>query len=156
MINNEKFELKKDGTPKKKCICRTPWLIENYDLAMADTTQTWVCHHRMGQVFSREELKRAGWYFDRPPEELIFMTYAEHNKVFHIERRRKYDESKGKPHPHKGVKRSDETKKKIGNCLKGKPKSEEHKRKIREAKLGTHSNKGQHWKLIDGKRVYFA
>lgn len=36
---------------------------------------------------------------------------------------------------------------------KGKPHSEEHKRKLSEAAKG--KNKGKHWKLVDGKRVWY-
>ena len=74
-----------------KCICSTPELIENYDKAIADTTQTWVCHHRLEThtsdgilreiEISDEELKSLGVYYNRPPEELIFMTRSEHRKL---------------------------------------------------------------------------
>ena len=47
MIAKYQFMLKKDGTPYQDCFCRTPELIENYDKAIADTTQTWDCHHRL-------------------------------------------------------------------------------------------------------------
>ena len=43
---------------------------------------------------------------------------------------------KGKPSPHKGKRRSEETKSKISAAMKG-------------------QNKGKHWKLVDGKRVWF-
>lgn len=56
----------------------------------------------------------------------------------------------------KGKHHKEEAKEKISESLKGKPSwskgkhfSEEHKRKISESK------KGKHWKLIDGKRVYY-
>ena len=73
------------------------------------------------------------------------------------EHRRKLAEARrGKPGPMKGKHHSEETKKKISESLKGKPgtwlgrhPSEETKRKISEAK------KGKHWKLVDGKRVYY-
>ena len=82
-----------------------------------------------------------GEYFDRPPEELIFLTSAEHGKI----------DSKCKRHNEalKGKSRSEETKRKISETMRGKNRSEEHKRKIGEAK------KGKHWKLIDGKRVWY-
>ena len=58
-------------------------LIENYDLAIADTTKTWCCHHRAEilpcGVFKPEDLKKFGLYFNRPASELIFMTKADHN-----------------------------------------------------------------------------
>ena len=70
----------------------------------------------------------------------------------------------------KGHKVSEETKRKIGEAssraLKGKPKSEEAKRKNSEGHRGkSHSEetkrkmsemkKGRHWKLVDGKRVWY-
>ena len=33
----------------RKFCCEDPSLIENYDLAIADTTQTWICHHILGE-----------------------------------------------------------------------------------------------------------
>ena len=61
-------------------------LIENYDIAISDTTQTWVCHHRLeiqnGISISIKELKEKGLYFHRPANELIFMTEHEH-KILH-------------------------------------------------------------------------
>lgn len=61
---------------------------------------------------------------------------------------------------HKGKKHSDETKRKISEALKGKPTwskgkklSEEHKRKLSEAHKCIH--KGKHWKVVNGKRVWY-
>ena len=76
----------------------------------------------------------------------------------------------GENNPRYGVKLSQQTKDKISNSLKGHKqsadtaakrsasmkgkntgkKTDETKEKIRQAKLG------QHWKLVDGKRVYYA
>lgn len=59
--------------------------IENYDKAVADTTQTWVIHHRLeihsDYTNSREELKMMNLYYNRPVEELIFLTRSEHVKL---------------------------------------------------------------------------
>ena len=103
--------------------CEDPSLIENYDKAIADTTQTWDCHHR-GEVlpcgrFSRDDLKKFGLYFNRPATELIFLTKAEHNRLHK-----------------KGVPRgpmSEATKKAISEVLKGIPRSEATKKAISEA-----------------------
>lgn len=40
----------------------------------------------------------------------------------------------------------------ISAALTGKPKSDEHKRKISENHVGV---TGKHWELVDGKRVYY-
>lgn len=50
---------------------------------------------------------------------------------------------------HKGKSHSEEHNRKVSEALKGKHMSEEAKRKISEAR------KGKHWKLIDGKRVWY-
>ena len=63
--------------------------IENYDIAVADTTQTWICHHRLELTIDNEsahdakELKRLDMYYNRPYFELIFLTRAEHNTLHH-------------------------------------------------------------------------
>lgn len=81
MISKQKSRLKKNGEPNCKCFCRNPELIENYDKAIADTTQTWEVHHRMEKYFPQKTLKAIGWYYDVEPEELIFLTKSEHNKI---------------------------------------------------------------------------
>ena len=73
-----------ERTVKRFC-CEDLSLIENYELAVNDTTQTWDCHHR-GEVlpcgrFSRDDLKKFGLYFNRPAAELIFLTKAEHIRL---------------------------------------------------------------------------
>lgn len=40
MIGEQLFRLKKDGTPYQGCLCRTPELIENYDKAIVDDSET--------------------------------------------------------------------------------------------------------------------
>lgn len=144
MIGKHLFRLKKDGTPCSNCYCITPELIENYDKAIADTAQVWQCHHRLethnsdGERrlvnISSEELKVLDMYFDRPPEELIFLTSAEHNSLHR----------KGRHHSV-----SEETKRKISEAKKGKHRTEETRKKQSEA------IKGKHWKLVDGKRVWY-
>ena len=148
-----------------KRFCKDYAKIENYEKAIADTTQVWQCHHRLEthnsdgerrlvDIFSAE-LIALGMYFDRPPEELIFLTKVEHRRL-HC----------------KGKLCSEETKRKIGaanknkvrtaamrvhwsTVRKGKKPSEEIKKKISEKLKGRPSpHKGKHWKLVDGKRVW--
>ena len=101
-------------------------LIENYENAINDKTQTWHCHHRRETIFSRKDLIEICEYYNRPACELIFLTKSEHHKLHNI----------GK-HP------SAETRKKISDALKGekcyifgKHPSEETRKKISEAKKG--------------------
>lgn len=97
------------------------------------------------------------------------ISEAHKGKKMSEEHRRKLSEvRKGKPTGSKGKhwKLSEETKRKISEANKGKKRSEEWKRKQTEAKKGkpkseetkkklSEANKGKHWKLIDGKRIYF-
>lgn len=112
MINEQGFRLKKNGEPDSRCYCRHPELIENYDKAIVDNTQTWDCHHRKEDFYSYKELIERGEYLDVSPEDLIFLTVAEHRKI----------DSKCKRHsgPHKGKKHSEEAKRKISEAMKGK------------------------------------
>ena len=70
---------------------------------------------------------------------------------------------KGKPAPNKGKHYTEEAKRKMSESHKGqvawnkgKKMSEEAKIKMSEARKGiSPANKGKHWKLVDGKRVYY-
>lgn len=55
--------------------------IKNYDKAIADTTQTWECHHINELTFTAKELKKMNMYYNRPASELVFLTKAEHKKL---------------------------------------------------------------------------
>lgn len=113
-------------------------LIENYDLAVNDKTQTWACHHRNeimddGTLHSVKWLKDNDLYFHRPASELIFMTPSEHS-ILH---------ATGENHPMYGKHHSDETKIKMSFANKGKKgtfcgkhHSDESKRKMSEANKG--------------------
>lgn len=143
-------------------------LIKNYAEALADTTQTWFCHHVNGEPFTgfcKDDLIKMKMYYNRPASELMFVTLSMHNTIHRTGVKFK----KSKPV-------SDETKKKMSdnNCMhreevrakmsasckgripwnKGKrgiysdetiakmrkPKSEETKLKISLAKRGKHVN----------------
>ena len=175
-----------------ECYCKDYTKIENYEKAKADNFVGWDCHHRLETHTSdgerrlvditKKELKALNMYFNRPPEELIFLTKADHtylhkkDKKQSDEHKRRNSESKkghlvseetkkkiaealkGKPHPH-----TEEQDRKLSESLKGHPVSEETKRKISDTLKvkpdlfkGRPSNKkGLHWKLVDGKRVYY-
>lgn len=92
-------------------------LIENYEKAITDTTQTWVCHHRdevkvlpsgMTVISSYKDLIENGRYYGRPANELIFLTKSEHNRLHNMhmseDRRKKIIAAKkGKSSWNKGI-----------------------------------------------------
>ena len=100
--------------------CKDYTNIENYENAAADNFVGWCCHHRKGVDITTEKLIALGIYYDRPAEELIFLTRSEHGALH----------NKGK----KGKHFSEETKKKMSEAKKGKHFSEETKKKMSEAK----------------------
>lgn len=151
-----------------KKYCKEYWKIENYEKAIS-SDEKWHCHHRLETHNSdnerrlvdltKEELIALNMYYNRPAEELIFLTVKEHQNLHHIGK--KYSEEtknkmsevqKGSIPWNKGKKFSEETKKKMSESLKGKKPykmTEETKKKMSE------SRKGKHWKLINDKRVWF-
>lgn len=156
MISTSRFRKNKNGGPiKNVTFCLHPELIENYDKAIADTTQVWQCHHKAEICYTKEELIEKGDYYNVPPCNLIFLTPSEHislhakitpNKRCEGKHWKNSEEHKRKQ---KDKKMSEESKKKISEAHKGKPFSEEHKRKLSE------NLKGKHWKVINGKRVWY-
>ena len=116
--------------------------IKNYDKAIADTTQTWHCHHMTETWWNctRKELIENECYYHRKACELIFLTPEEHKRL-HMkgvtrseETRRKLSEAKkGRTSNRKGVTLSADTRKKMSESHKGHTLSEETRRKISEA-----------------------
>lgn len=128
MINEQVFRIRKNGKPYSNCLCTTPNLIENYDKAIADKTQTWICHHRLETYTSDgerrfidirpEELIALDMYFHRPPNELIFLTKEEHNTL-HSKGKHSSVESRTKMSmAAKSVKHTQEWNKKVGESQK--------------------------------------
>lgn len=114
-----------------------PSKIENYDKAIADTTQTWHLHHRTEIWWncSAQDLIDNECYYNRKACELIFLTPSEH-QLLHMnnisdEYRNKFSKAK------------------IGNNnAKGHVVSKEQR--------NNHSKllKGKTWKVINGRRVW--
>ena len=112
---------------QQKYCCEEISKIENYTLAKKDNFIDWDVHHRLethnsdGEKrlvdLSRAELIALGIYYNRPPEELIFMKSEGHMALHQ-----------------KGKHLSKEAKKHISEARKGRKISEEHKRHISEAK----------------------
>lgn len=145
--------------------------IKNYDKAIADTTQTWDCHHMTETWWncSRKELIENECYYNRKACELIFLTKEEHQRLHkkgkHLseEHRRKIGKAlKGKKikplteehrrklsEANKGKHLSEETRRKIGEAMKGRTFSEEHLRKLSEAKKGKNLSEENRRKLSE-------
>ena len=142
-------------------------LIENFEKAIYDSTQTWHCHHRRELETPRKELIKIGEYYNRPAEELIFLTSSEHNslhkknnknmlgKHFSEEHKKKMSESQKGNKNWLGRHHSEESRKKMSIALKGnksclgKKFTELHKQKISNALKGKNKgktpwNKGKH------------
>lgn len=94
-----------------KRYCKEYRLIENYDQAMADESQTWCCHHRreIDWNMTPKELIAIGRYYNVHYSELIFLTPAEHNRLHHT----------GKEGGFKGKHHTEEHKAKMSTVMKG-------------------------------------
>lgn len=92
--------------------CKDPieW-IENYEEAVNDTEQTWHCHHRYEIEYhlSKIELQAMDFYFNRPFDELIFLTQKDHVSLH----------NKGRIAPNKGKQLTEEWKQKLSESGKG-------------------------------------
>lgn len=133
--------------------------VENYEAAKADNFKGWDCHHRLETHNSDgerrlvditlKELKALGMYLHRPAGELIFMRTTEH-RVLHMKGKPKSEESiKKSSEARKGKRRSEEQRRKMSEAMKVRKLSEEARKKMSEP------CKGKHWKLVDGKRVWY-
>ena len=119
-------------------------LIENYDKAINDKTQTWDCHHRKESQYSVDELVYIGEYYNRPACELIFLTPFDHRRLHKL----------GKPTWIKGKHHSVETRKKMSEAQNGRQFSEEARKKMSESKKGeNHPLFGKHHSEETRKKI---
>lgn len=129
--------------------------IENYDNAVADTENVWHCHHRKetDELIPRKELIRMDLYYNRPSDELIFLTQHQHLSL-HIQVTPTTEEAREKMRASlmghavttetrtkisnslKGHSVSEESRKKMSNSHKGKKLSDETKKKMSESRKG--------------------
>lgn len=144
--------------------CEDISLIENYDKAINDINNTYYCHHRLETHYSNglrrvnepdltaKELKNKNLYYNRPANELIFLTNSKHSKLHFKTRFEHFNElsCKEKFHEimkseeyrnklsesHKGKKRSKESKLKQSETCKGKKLSDETKQKMSKTQKG--------------------
>lgn len=127
--------------------CKNYEQIENYQEAVS-SPEVWDCHHKneIDMNLSKKELIDIDLYYNRPPEELIFLKHTEHaylhnkGKTTSLETRHKMSIAR------KGYRLSEESKQKISIARKGKVfHTEESKQKISEAFKG---DKHPRWKFI--------
>lgn len=126
--------------------------IENYEEAVS-SPEKWVCHHRMethrrnGKErvtrLSTQDLIDWGIYYNRPADELVFMTRSEHSRlhtkdnICSPEVRLRPNKGKFKNGHRCYLKHhSEETKRKLSEAMKGHKVSEETREKYRQAHLG--------------------
>lgn len=101
-------------------------LIENYEEAVNDKNEIWACHHKLETELdkTREELIKLKLYYKRPACELIFLKHGEHLRMHNKDKKFSEEHKAHMRHP----------KNETGN--KKHPKTEEHRRHIREAQKG--------------------
>lgn len=125
--------------------------VENYDKAVADKENLWVCHHKdeirilpsgMVAVRTSDDLMEMGRYWRCPANELIFMLAKDHMAMHaHYQRvspeaRQKMRLAKlGKPIARKSYSPSMATREKLRVAQTGKRLSPETRRKISDANL---------------------
>lgn len=101
--------------------------IENYDRAVEDTEHMWECHHRAEilpcGVYSREDLKKVGLYWNRPASELIYIRHDEH-RTLHAKNR--------KPETTRQIAE------KVAMFNRGRKLCDEHRRKLSLSHMGKH------------------
>ena len=115
-----------------KQYCKDYENIENYQKALADDFKNWEVHHRLethnsdGERrevnISRKELIALDMYYNRPADELIFMTKSEHSslhKPSEESKKKMMEAMKGEKNPNYGKHFSEETRKKIREARKG-------------------------------------
>ena len=147
--------------------CKEYENIENYEAAKKDNFKGWDCHHRL-QTWTSDGKRRAvditaaelialGMYYNRPADELIFLTESEHISLH----KKGNTYFKGKRHTEEAKKKISEAQKGENNSMhgkspwnKGKKMSEEYCRKNSESHKGKPSpNKGKHLSAEIKKKI---
>ena len=141
--------------------------IENYEEALKSPL-LYDLHHRLeiSEMQSRSDLKFLHLYYNRPPEELVFLEHKEHVRLHHVgkqlsteTRQKMSDAKKGEKCYMYGKHPSAESRQKMSenNCRywKGKHRSEETRKKMSEALKGKPGPwRGKHWHTEYGQNEY--
>ena len=108
--------------------------------------------HHIDPSWRHDDIER---YIQWNIEDLVVMTRAEHTK---LHRKLNPIDLSGENNPMFGKKHSEESKEKNRQSHLGKECSDETRERIKQAHLGKHYKSGptgKHWKIVDGKRVYY-
>lgn len=108
-------------TGKYKKFCKDYDKVEGYERAL-HSDEPYFIHHKQGIYASVEELKEYGWYYNCPPDCVMWVTKSEHDAIHNAHRRL-------------------ETRKKISEANKGHIVSEDARRKIGVATKSRTSNR---------------
>lgn len=126
----------------KRFCCEDIRLIENYEAAINDTSQTWDCHHKkeIELNLSSQELKEKKLYYNRPASELIFLTHSEHTSLHTTARWKDPIFKKQLLELILEANKCPETRKKKSDSKKGKQNSEAHNKNISKGKIKLYSD----------------
>ena len=132
-----------------KKYCSEYTKIENYEEAVKSPLK-YDLHHRreISENKSRKDLIAENLYYNRPPEELVFLEHGEHIRLHQEGKNLSAETRQRMSEAHKGKNLSAETRQKISDAHKGKHFSAETRKKISDAE------KGKHWHLENGRRIY--
>lgn len=146
--DNKGFEMIKIISNTKKYCSEDISLIENYDLAIL-SNEIYDIHHRLethdkngnllNKSLSAKKLIQMGLYYNRPAEELIFLSHSEHQKLHHSFLEIKTIHSENMKYLNKNIIKHNKGKR-IKRTL-------EHNEKISKSirSLNQHNNIGTHW-----------
>lgn len=107
-------------------------LIENYDLALSDKDNIWQCHHRLETHDENGNLRETQLTIADLKSANLYLKRPASELIFLTQTEHKSLHSSNRRY-------SEETKRKMSAAKKGKPTW----------------TKGKHWKLINGKRIYY-
>ena len=91
--NKDKVRIGNKKTYLSFCKSDEYELIENYELAKTDNFKDWDCHHRLelhpdcSLRFTRKSLQDLDLYYNRPANELIFLTHSEHARIHNMSKK---------------------------------------------------------------------
>lgn len=132
-------------------------LIKGYAEAVADTNQTWICHHINAEPFtgfSKKDLKKMNMYLHRPASELRFVTPKEHWAIHKPGKETQFGNNQNFVPWNKGKTKADDSRlTRSPEAIAKAAESNRHKRKP----YGTNKNKGRKWVLCaNGKRHWIS